>query len=303
MKNNRILITGASGFIGGSLGAFFLKNGYKTTGITTQLKLASGWKKYIPTYSVESIKHAILEEKPNIIIHAAGSASVQDSYVNPSKDYSSSVELFRTVLESARDSGINPQILFLSSAAVYGNPQKLPVAETDPLKPISPYGYHKVICEELAKEYNSCFSLPILITRLFSVFGPQQKRLLVWELFNKFSNDKEVVLEGTGEESRDYLYIEDVAIALLEIITTSDNELRILNVASGNSITVKELTHKISDYFNYKKAIIFKNKNKIGDPIHWRADISQFIQFIGKNISNQFEGKLKDCLQQWQALK
>ena len=85
-----------------------------------------------------------------------------------------------------------------ASAAVYGNPSTLPVNETAELRPISPYGFHKIACELLAREAAQCFDQDVLICRFFSVFGRKQHRLLVWELYQQLvGSDDAISLDGT----------------------------------------------------------------------------------------------------------
>ena len=170
MKNSKILITGISGFVGGGLAACFLKNGYKVFGLSRKKINNTKFKIYKNSYSSKDILDIIHKLKPDIIIHCAGSASVGNSIINPSEDFSGSVLLFQSLLEGVRISEKKPLIIFPSSAAVYGNQEKLPISEIAQLNPISPYGYHKLICELLAKEYSICYDIPIIAIRLFSLF-------------------------------------------------------------------------------------------------------------------------------------
>src|SRR5262249_52544890 len=140
-------------------------------------------------------------------------------------------------LDSVRRSGLKPIVFFPSSAAVYGNPEKLPVTEDANLAPISPYGFHKAACELLATEYSECFGLDIIIARFFSTFGEGQRRLLIWELYRQLAAPGDaVVLNGTGKESRDYLEVTDAMTAVLEVIQHRIKELR--PSSTGNTVVV-----------------------------------------------------------------
>src|SRR6266568_4070727 len=105
----------------------------------------------ITGYAVEELAALISDLKPTTIIHSAGSASVGLSLSQPSNDFNDSVALFQRLMEATRISGERPRVVFLSSAAVYGNPNILPVSELEPLLPISPYGYHKLMGEAIAR--------------------------------------------------------------------------------------------------------------------------------------------------------
>jgi len=124
-----------------------------------------------------------------------------------------------------RRSGRRPLVLFPSSAAVYGDLKETRADEETPLAPISPYGFHKAACELLGREYAECFGLRVVVCRLFSLFGPTQRRLLVWELYKQLSGPAQTVwLEGTGEEVRDYLHVEDAAAAFLHLAGALNRE-------------------------------------------------------------------------------
>jgi UDP-glucose 4-epimerase len=299
MTVKKIVITGASGFIGNSFGEYFSRNGYNVLGLTIDEIKSPKYSVRKITFSSEEIAKIVNDEKPDVIIHAAGSASVGFSLIDPGQDFYNSVIPFQSLLEGVRMSQCKPIIVYPSSAAVYGNPKRLPVKETDPLEPISPYGYHKVMGEKVAEEYSNLFSIPVLIIRLFSVFGPHQKKLLVWELFQKFANDQEVVLDGTGEETRDYLFIDNLTEILLTLLPKLEGNFNILNLASGTSISVKELTYKIKNLMGSEKNVVFKNKVRQGDPMFWQADISYLQKLIGNNITRKFDEALKSCLEKW----
>ena len=110
--------------------------------------------------TAEALGSRIGEVGPDLIFHGAGTASVAGSFADPQTDFHGSVQLFRSVLEAMRRSGSKAVLIFPSSAAVYGNPSALPVSEDAPIQPISPYGFHKAICELMAREYAASFALP-----------------------------------------------------------------------------------------------------------------------------------------------
>ena len=301
--SSHLMITGASGFIGGSLATHFSQQGLDVTGVSIDEVHNASYPVYMITYRVEEICKLINELQPSVLIHAAGSASVGDSLVNPARDYAGSVGLFQTVLEGIRQSGHRPRVVFPSSAAVYGNPETLPVKETAELKPISPYGYHKVMCELLAREYSACFSIPALIVRVFSTFGPKQKRLLLWELFQQCLTEPKVVVEGTGNESRDDLYIEDLAEVLMRVLPKLKEGCLHLNIASGTSVTVKEVCESMKRHLSSEKPVVYRGKVRTGDPTHWQADISRYEILTGEHIQVDFNKRLKENLDQWLKLR
>lgn len=298
MKNS-VLVTGVNGFMGGALAGYFARNGYAVTGLSRKQAVCSACPSRATSYEAGELAVILGELAPSVIIHAAGSASVGDSFVNPSSDFNSSVRLTHSLLEGVRLSGQKPLVIYLSSAAVYGNPAVLPVSEDAAIQPISPYGYHKRMCEYLAQEYALCHGIPVLVARLFSVFGPAQRRLLLWELFEKFRDAPEVTLQGTGNETRDYLYIDDVAEALIRLIPKLSGVHSVINIASGVSISVRDVAEKIKADLNSNKQIKFGGQERAGNPSLWEADISRYSSIAGKPIYQDFDQRLRRTLQEW----
>ena len=194
-------------------------------------------------------------------------------------------------------------MLFPSSAAVYGNPDHIPVAEDAPLRPISPYGYHKSACEMLMKEYASVYGIPSIVMRLFSVFGPRQKRLLIWELFDQFRSHREVVLEGTGNEARDYIHVADLASLVEQLLLRVEEEFLVVNVATGRTTTVRELAYLMKKLLNSEKPVVFQGKVRPGDPLEWQADVSRYETLTKSAVNADFSSRLQECLRTWSESK
>jgi UDP-glucose 4-epimerase len=200
------------------LARFAASAGHEVIGIARRSQPDAGWPgRHIQAdVATADLAGVISQCKPDAVFHGAGTASVAASIASPLDDLRAAVMTLVNLLEGVRKLAVRPLVIFPSSAAVYGNPAKLPVAEDAPAAPISPYGYHKLSCEVIAKEYASCFGVDTLICRIFSVFGPAHRRLLVWEIFEQLrGNEPAVKLQGTGQESRDYLHADDLAAALL----------------------------------------------------------------------------------------
>jgi dTDP-glucose 4,6-dehydratase/UDP-glucose 4-epimerase len=177
----RILILGGTGFLGSNLVRLFQIRGLEI--ITLNRLDFSDTNKVLGSV-----------EASNVIINCIGSANVGLSYSNTSNDFASNVGVVRMVLEILREHNIkHVKFINLSSAAVYGNPTRLPVRETDITQPLSPYGYHKLLAEILMKEYSRCFGLNTLSLRIFSAYGSGQKKLLLFDLHDKIQKSKEKI--------------------------------------------------------------------------------------------------------------
>ena len=131
----------------------------------------------------------------------------------------------------------------LSSAAVYGNPKVIPIMEDTPLNPISPYGFHKEFAERICNEFSQLFGIKCLSLRIFSVYGPGLKKQILWDINKKIQESKESRIElfGSGEESRDFIYVDDLVNAIQLIANKGDFKGEVYNVANGQEITIKEV--------------------------------------------------------------
>jgi UDP-glucose 4-epimerase len=300
----RLLITGISGFIGGSVGRYAAQRGAVVLGTGRANDGGDEWPGlYTRVTCSEDLATVIQEFHPDVVINAAGTASVGASVADPLNDFRGSVQTCADVLEAVRRSGNRPLVVIPSSAAVYGNPASLPVSEQAVLQPISPYGFHKAACELLAREYAECFDLNVLVCRFFSVFGPAQRRLLIWELHQQLNGTEKIAwLSGTGEETRDFLYIDDLAAALLEVIEqfqTLESNYLLLNIASGVETSVLQLAETIRDLVAPEKEIECRGEQRKNDPLRWRADISRLQSLLRTWRPRALEDGLAACAAAW----
>lgn len=211
---------------------------------------------------------------PKAIVHAAGPANVRNSFRNPSLDLQAQVMPWLTVLEALRLSGAPTAVVLCSSAAVYGNPDKLPVSEAAAYKPISPYGYHKVLKETMLQEYVALHSVKGSIARIFSTYGPGLRQLAVWEITRRMLAGEHKI-DGTGRETRDFLYIGDVASALVQIAAASPHTCSVYNVGSGTETQIIELARLLGrelGLVNLKLCGDGSTGATIGKPARWCAD-------------------------------
>ena len=303
----KLLITGTSGFIGGSFGRYASQAGHVVMGTGRSPQSSTTWPGlYTPVSGTENLSDLLRDFLPDVLVHAAGTASVGASLDDPLNDFRGSVQICADVLEAVRQSGTAPLVVIPSSAAVYGNPASLPVDEEVSLQPISPYGFHKAACELVAREYAECFGLKVMICRLFSVFGPTQRRLLVWELYQQLAGpEKTVWLDGTGRETRDFLYIDDLTAALFGLIERfhcSDPECLIVNVASGIETSVLTMAEMIRDLVAPEKEIRCKGNVRKSDPLRWRADISRLRELLPSWQSRPLKESLTLSVDAWQQM-
>lgn len=282
----KILILGSRGFIGQYLINFYLSKEYDVFGCDL-----TDFKSLKYTYFKVSLLsndiNVIFENQTfDICINASGSGDVGYSVRQPLSDFNSNVVTVVNILESIRRLSPNCKYVHISSAAVYGNPKKLPIKEESETKPLSPYGWHKLISETICQEYFSLYGLKIAIIRPFSVYGPGLKKQIFWDLFVKISkSEPKVELWGNGQESRDFIYIDDLVSLIHFVIKKGSFETDIYNAAAGIESTVSYIAQLLLNTLENKSKIYFNNNFKIGDPLNWCADISK-VKKIG--FENQF---------------
>jgi dTDP-glucose 4,6-dehydratase/UDP-glucose 4-epimerase len=185
------------------------------------------------------------------------------------------------IAEAIRRRQSECKLINLSSAAVYGNPKVLPVAEDAQLVPQSPYGWHKLLSEQICREYAEQFGVKTISLRIFSAYGEGQKKLLFWDTYQKVINTKDGTIEmfGTGNETRDFIYIGDVMQAMECVVNEASFNGQTINVASGLSTSIADAVNvflKEAGMLHIQPN--FLGNNKEGDPIYWQADIRKLEQ-------------------------
>lgn len=272
--SKKVLITGMAGFIGRHVASEFASKGWQIIGLgrgdwnACQDHPLSEW------HRGEITLDSLIEfgGKPDAIIHCAGGSSVGFSVTQPAIDFDLTVRTTSNVLEFIRVHTPATRLVYPSSAAVYGQVKALPILEESPLKPVSPYGLHKQMAEDLCQLYARQFGVSIAIVRLFSIYGPGLKKQLLWDACQKFEKGSYDFF-GTGEEVRDWLHVADVAKLFLTASQNATNQCPVVNAGSGQGVSVKEILQHMSDKFGIGVSPKFSSKPKVGDPNAYIADI------------------------------
>ena len=172
------------------------------------------------------------------------------------------------------------KLIYLSSAAVYGNPVKLPIPEDHPVNPVSPYGLSKWLGELVVGHFGSVYGLRYVVLRLFNVYGPGQNPSyagVVAGFLERALRGEPLVIYGDGEQTRDFIYVDDVSEAILKIIEDNAFDNEVYNVGTGKPVTVKTLAETVKRIVGRDPGIVFKDPRP-GDIKHSYADNTKLLK-------------------------
>ena len=276
--NKTVLVIGAAGFLGRHTVRHFHDQGWSVIGIdcvppenAPLADLATYYSLQLPS---SELPFLLKKNVPDLCVHCAGRASVGLSITDPASDFAAGPVLTFEILNTLRLHAPECQFLFLSSAAVYGNPLSLPVNETYSCKPISPYGFHKWQSEQLCLEFAKIYGLRTASMRIFSAYGIGLRRQVIWDICHKAITKKKFMLQGTGKESRDFIHGRDIAAALEVVAATAPLRGEVYNLATGREVTIEELSVVVLKSLGIKAAPRFDDVVPPGTPLNWKADIS-----------------------------
>ena len=273
----QILIIGSKGFIGSHLISHFSSNNQNNVFGCDIIE--DNGPKYFRVDKFESSYETILKSQPfDVCVYAGGNGSVPYSIENPEIDFQLNTIGINRILTSIHKFQPKCKFIHFSSAAVYGNPVLLPINEESKIEPLSPYGWHKYMSEILCQKFTSLYNLPTISLRIFSVYGEGLMKQLFWDLHCKIKTSKNVTLFGTGNESRDFIHVSDLARVIEILIEKAKFQSEVYNIGSGREITIKEAANTFATIYDADVKVNFGGEIKEGDPINWRADISKISQ-------------------------
>lgn len=284
----KVLVVGSKGFIGSHCVDFFSKEN-EVWGCDVVMEYDN--PHYFPIDAVDSDFLELFQQHQfDVCINCSGAANVPFSLEKPFNDFRlNTLNVFK-LLEAIRQFNKDCKFITMSSAAIYGNPDSLPIYESASTKPVSPYGYHKVMAEMICKEYSKFWNIKTCSLRIFSAFGPGLRKQLFWDMYHKFKEQDVIRLWGTGKESRDFIYIDDIIQAIDLSIKNSSFDAQVVNVANGKQLTIKEVSDAFVFVLKTDKKVCFNGEERKGDPINWEADIQTLEEWGYKQTVSLEEG-------------
>lgn len=272
----KILILGSEGFIGLNAVKKGLEKKFIIYGCDIIKNSTLKYHFYNISLNSDAFTYLLKWHKFDCIINCAGSGNVAFSVDNPVSDFDFNVKHTLLVLDSIRLFQQEAKYVHISSAAVYGNPLELPIAETALINPISPYGFNKYHSEILCSQYSRLYGLNICIVRPFSVYGPGLKKQIIWETYLKGKKSDIIQLFGNGNETRDFIFIDDLIEGLFTIAQSKNSTLEIYNISSGIELSIKSLLNTLFFHLGWNdKKIEFNQIVRKEDPNNWQSNISK----------------------------
>lgn len=278
----RILVTGASGFVGSHLVPHLRRLGHEVEGLDT---------------GQGDLRHGVPAAGPaDAVIHLAGRSSVVESWQNPAPYYEANVLGTVHVLEFCRR---NQARLVLVSSYVYGRPRYLPVDENHPLEAFNPYGHSKLLAEEAARYYGSAYGIRVAIVRPFNLYGPGQRaEFLIPTLIRQVLDPGKTRVEVMdARPRRDFLFIGDF-VDLLARVADSASE-GAFNAGSGVSTGISELVDLLCRLAGVKKELVDLARPRAAEVLDMYADIGRARRELGWRPCTALEDGLAMTLAVW----
>ena len=291
MKKLKVLVTGGAGFIGSHVSRLLLDAGHEVCILDN---LSHGYEENVDK-RVKLVVGDIADSNKTIeallgvdaVIHMASLTIVPDSVKDPIKYCDSNVLGTVKFLESMRASNVK-KIIFSSSACVYGSPKNLPIKEDSPLQPENLYGATKASIETFLQAYNSSYNFDVTILRYFNPYGPGKLYKPITHAIPNFIQatlaKKPIPLFWKGEQIRDFIYIEDLAQAHVDVLKL--NNFNIFNLGMENGVKIKDVVKLIFEIVGYEVPIKdfgerqgdvwvnYASSEKLYKIVGWRAKFS-----------------------------
>lgn len=279
-----VLVTGGAGFIGSHIAHALVEDNT----VTVLDDLSTGRRANVPEGATLVVGDVCDDETlsrvmdgADLVFHEAAVVSVERSVDAPLETNRTNVDATLQLLEHARETGA--RVVFASSAAIYGHPDSVPIAEGHPTEPTSPYGVSKLAADHYVRSYADLYDIPTVALRYFNVYGPGQPggdySGVISTFVEQARNDDPITVEGDGKQTRDFVHVSDVVRANLRAATTS-NVGSAFNVGTGESVTIMELAERIKTIADADSPIVTVDPRP-GDIRHSRAEVAAARESLG----------------------
>ena len=311
MKNQKnILVTGGAGFIGSHLVERLLaEKAWRVSVVddfndfyAPELKKANvaahltdeNYQLFEANISdADALRRIFEENRFDVIVHLAARAGVRPSLSQPKLYAETNINGTLVLLDLAREFNVE-QFVFGSSSSVYGNNEKIPFSENDPIfHPISPYAATKAAGELLCHTYSHLYDIRTVCLRFFTVYGARQRPDLAIRKFSQaIAEGKPIQVFGDGKTRRDYTFIDDIIQGVRAAIDYDRTMFEVFNLGESDTVELNRLIELLEKNLG-KKAIIDRQPMQPGDVAQTYADISKAKEFLGYNPQTKIEEGIK----------
>lgn len=318
MANETVLVTGAAGFIGSHLCEALLRRGNRVVAVDSfdpfydaaakrsnldEVRGAGGDFAFheLDLNDADALAAMMAEAKPATVVHLAAKAGVRPSIEDPIGYAHANVTATAAVMEQARRAGAQ-RLVMASSSSVYGNNEKAPFSEDDPVEhPISPYAATKRSCELIAHTHHHLTGMPVAMLRFFTVFGPRQRPdLAITKFMRRIARGEPITMFGDGSTSRDYTFVDDTVRGILAAMSRIDEHgYRIWNLGGDHPMRLDELIAAIGETVG-RAPVVERQPMQPGDVERTWADLRRSKAELGYACETPIRGGLAA---QWRWLE
>ncbi|HBI58941.1 MAG: NAD-dependent 4,6-dehydratase LegB [Duncaniella sp.] len=281
----KVLVTGADGFIGSHLTELLLAEGYAVRALCQYNSFNNwGW--------LDNVRHPDLEivtgdvRDPNLcrvitdgcstVFHLAALIAIPYSYVAPDSYVDTNIKGTLNICQAARDCGVK-RLIVTSTSEVYGTAKYVPIDEKHPRQPQSPYSATKIGADAIAMSFFNAFSLPVVLARPFNTYGPRQSaRAIIPTIITQIADGKREIKVGDLTPTRDFNYVTDTAAGFLALARAEGIEGREINIATGVEVSMRETLETIA-------RLMGADVNYVTDPQRLRPSGSEVFRLCGDN--------------------
>lgn len=260
MKDKRVLITGADGFIGSHLTEMLVKKGAKVKALSQYNSFNYwGWLEDIHCLDQVEVLNGDIRDPHyckhitkdiDIVFHLAALIAIPYSYVAPSSYVDTNVTGTLNIVQACLENNVQ-RVIHTSTSEVYGTAQYVPIDEKHPIQPQSPYSASKIGADNMAMSFYNAFNLPVTIVRPFNTYGPRQSaRAVIPTIITQIANGEKSIKLGDVSPTRDFNYVEDTCRGFIELVSCQEAIGETVNIGSNYEISVGDTLDLIKEIMN-----------------------------------------------------
>lgn len=281
----KVLVTGADGFIGSHLVEALLSAGYAVRALSQYNSFNFwGWLEDVSNPDLEIVTGDVRD--PNLcreivkgcqtVYHLAALIAIPYSYVAPDSYVDTNIKGTLNMCQACRDSGVK-RLVVTSTSEVYGTARYVPIDEKHPRQPQSPYSATKIGADAIALSFHNAFDLPVVVARPFNTYGPRQSaRAIIPSIISQIASGKHEIMVGDLTPTRDFNFVADTAAGFIALGNAEGVEGKEINIATGTEVTMRETLETIAE-------IMGEDVKYVTDPARLRPAGSEVFRLCGDN--------------------